>query len=379
MGTFQGGTTQSPLGFDLYSSADGVNWLTVSADGLGYWQQQGVRSLAASPYGLFIGGTHFLIGYTGEVRGANVWLGAPAPDSIAPVTILTTPPSPNEGDTLSTRTATFAWTGTDTPAGGSLPLTYATRLDPLEPSFSPFGSATTRSLSGLLNGTYTFYVIARDTAGNTEAAGAAPGAGNRRTFTINAADLPPTVSITVAPASPSTSASASFSWAGSDDVTPPASLTYDRWLSPLQADPLTFTPGTSANYSGLTDGSYTFHVIAKDGTGNVSSEATASFTVAIPPAPPSSPGPVTTALIASRTVRVTWTNVASETGYNVERCLATRTCTYVSVAANRPANTTTYDDVIPLSSGSGPYSYRVQACNASGCSAFAIAANVNVP
>jgi hypothetical protein len=227
-----------------------------------------VRSLAASPYGLFIGGTHFLIGYTGEVRGASVWLGSPAADAVAPVTTLTTPPSPNEGDTLSTRTATFAWTGSDTPAGGSLPLTYAYRLDPIEPAFSAFGSATTKSYSSLLNGTYTFFVIAKDASGNTEAAGAAPGAANRRTFTISAPDLPPTVSITVAPSSPSTSANASFAWSGSDDVTPPASLTYDRWLSPPQADPGTFTPGTTANYTGLTDGSYTFHVIAKDGAGN---------------------------------------------------------------------------------------------------------------
>jgi hypothetical protein len=379
LGSAQGGTENSPPGFDVFASPNGVDWTTITQDGFGYWEQQGLRSIASSPYGLFVGGTHFPVGYAGETRGANVWLGIPAPDALAPVTTLTAPPSPNEGDTLTTRAVPFAWTGTDTPAGGSLPLTYATRLDPLEPSFSSFGSATSRSFSGLLNGTYTFHVIARDTAGNTEAAGAAPGAANRRTFTINAPDLPPAVSITVAPASPSTSASASFAWAGSDDVTPPASLTYDRWLSPLQPDPLTFTPGTTANYGGLTDGSYTFHVIARDGAGNVSSEATASFTVAIPPAPPSSPGPVTAALIAARTVRVTWTNVASETGYNIERCLATRTCTYVSVAANRPADTTTYDDVIPVASGSGPYSYRVQACNATGCSTFATAANVNVP
>ena len=379
MGTFQGGTTQSLLGFDLFSSADGVDWLTVSSDGLGSWQQQGVRSLAASPYGLFIGGTHFLIGYTGEVRGASVWLGSPAADAVAPVTTLTTPPSPNEGDTLSTRTATFAWTGSDTPAGGSLPLTYAYRLDPIEPAFSAFGSATTKSYSSLLNGTYTFFVIAKDASGNTEAAGAAPGAANRRTFTISAPDLPPTVSITVAPSSPSTSANASFAWSGSDDVTPPASLTYDRWLSPPQADPGTFTPGTTASYTGLTDGSYTFHVIAKDGAGNVSTEATASFTVAIPPAPPSSPSPASAALIGPRMVRVTWANVASETGYNVERCLANRSCTYAPVASNLPADTTTYDDTITAANPAGPYSYRVRACNATGCSAWATAPNVNVP
>jgi len=379
LGSAQGGTEDSPPGFDVFASPNGVDWTTITTDGFGYWEQQGLRSIASSPYGLFIGGVHFPVGYAGETRGANVWLGIPAPDAVAPVTTLTTPPSPNEGDTLSTRTATFAWTGSDTPAGGSLPLTYAYRLDPIEPAFSAFGSATTKSYSSLLNGTYTFFVIAKDASGNTEAAGAAPGAANRRTFTISAPDLPPTVSITVAPSSPSTSANASFAWSGSDDVTPPASLTYDRWLSPPQADPGTFTPGTTASYTGLTDGSYTFHVIAKDGAGNVSTEATASFTVAIPPAPPSSPSPASAALIGPRMVRVTWANVASETGYNVERCLANRSCTYAPVASNLPADTTTYDDTITPANPAGPYSYRVRACNATGCSAWATAPNVNVP
>ena len=65
---------------------------------------------------------------------------------------------------LPTDSARFTWTGSDdhTPVGS---LVYAFRLDPLEPTFSAFGSATSRSYSGLPNGTYTFYVKARDLAG----------------------------------------------------------------------------------------------------------------------------------------------------------------------------------------------------------------------
>jgi hypothetical protein len=75
-------------------------------------------------------------------------------------------------------TASFSWSGNDniTPTGG---LAYATRLDPLEPNFSAFGSATTKSYSNLANGNYTFHVKARDQAGNEDPTPAP------RAFTVN--------------------------------------------------------------------------------------------------------------------------------------------------------------------------------------------------
>ena len=39
-------------------------------------------------------------------------------------------------------------------------------LEPLEPDFSAFGNATTKSYSNLANGNYTFHVKARDQVGN---------------------------------------------------------------------------------------------------------------------------------------------------------------------------------------------------------------------
>jgi hypothetical protein len=476
MGTLHlGGRTSSgtnPQGFDLYATTDGVDWRTVTNSGIGYPQQQGMRSIAASPYGLFVGGTHFATGLSTEIRGANVWLGAPLPDANAPVTAITSPPSPDEGATLAVRNVTFDWLATDAPPPGSAPLTYAYRLDPVAPAFSAFAAATTKSYAGLANGTYTFHVIAKDAAGNTEAPGAAPGASNRRTFTIDAPDLPPTVVITIGPASPSptgnvgftwagsddvtppasllydrwlappqtdsdtytpgttanfsgladgaytfhirakdgagnvgpevtqaftvaippdlppavtitsgpaspnSTGSVSFTWAGNDDVTPPASLLYDRWLSPLQADPGTFTPGTTANFVGLADGAYTFHVKAKDGAGNVGVEITQSFTVAIPPGPPATPSPVTATLIGPRLLRFAWTDVATETGYFVERCTEIkRKCAYSAIASNLAPNTTFLDDAVPA----GMHTYRVRGCNGAGCSGWATSNSVTVP
>lgn len=379
VGTFQGvGGGQNAPGFDLLASSNGVDFTTVSGDGFGFSQQQGVRSIAATPYGLAIGGTHFPIGNANEIFGANVWLGAPPPDGVAPVTTIASPPSPVEGAALAVRDATFQWSAIDTPAPGSLPLVYATRLDPLEPAFGTFASTATRSYTKLPDGNYTFHVIARDNAGNTESPGAAPGASNRRSFSVAAPNLPPSVSITVAPSSPNTTGNANFAWQGSDDVTPAGALLYDRWLEPLQVDTGSFAAGTTANYTGLADGAYTFHVKAKDGGGTIGAEATAGFTVAVPPGPPAAPLSATATLIAPRVVRIAWTDVAAETSYEVQRCLLTRGCAYANVAVGLASNSTMYDDTIPGVSPPGSYRYQVRACNGLGCSAWVVTVPVLV-
>lgn len=378
MGTFQGpdGGAAS-YGFDLFATSDGVNWTTVSRNGFGNWQQQGLRSIMASPYGLFVGGTHFVLNYDGEVRGCSVWLGIPGADSVAPVTTLTTPPSPAEDATVSAHDVSFAWSSTDLPGSGSLPLTYAYRLDPIEAAFSAFGAAKSRSYAALPNGAYTFHVIARDSAGNVEAPGAAPGATNRRAFTIDAPDLPPAVTITTGPASPSPLPTAQFTWSGSDDLTPAANLQYARWLEPIESDPGTFAGGTSASYANLADGAYAFHVKARDGAGNVGPEATLAFTVAVPPTPPGPPASVTATLIAPRVIRVAWADVAAEARYELERCTAVSLlCNYVPLVPNLAQNTIAYDD--PLA-GAGMYGYRLRACNLNGCSAWVYTRLVGAP
>jgi len=96
------------------------------------------------------------------------------PDTTAPDTTITGGPS----GTITTRDASFTWTGTDnvTPVGG---LLYAFRLDPLEGGFPVFGSATSKTYTGLADGTYTFYVKAKDQAGNEDLTPAS------QAFTVN--------------------------------------------------------------------------------------------------------------------------------------------------------------------------------------------------
>jgi len=103
-------------------------------------------------------------------------------DTTPPDTQITGGPS----GTINTNSATFTWTGSDnvTPTGN---LVYAYRLDPIEANFSSFGSTTSKTYSGLANGSYTFYVKARDQAGNEDPTPAS------RSFTVNVST--PTFSI----------------------------------------------------------------------------------------------------------------------------------------------------------------------------------------
>lgn len=373
-GTLQNRSDGAVRGFDVLVSSDGLSWSTIIEDGMGNPSNLGMRVIAGTPLGLFIGSANR--SSTPGAAGCSVWLGVPRPDDLAPQSQIASPPSPAEDALLATRNVSFAWTGLDG-TDGSLPLTYATRLTPLEAQFTAFGTATTRDFSGLPNGAYAFQVIARDAAGNVEAAGG-PLAPNRRAFVVDAPDLVPTVTINVAPTGTIPTGSATFAWTGSDDLTPAASLQYKRWLGPLESEPAGFAAGTSATWSNLANGPYTFHVVARDAGGNTSTEATRSFTVAIPAAPPAAPSPVTAALVASRTVRVGWTNVAGETGYNVERCVGSRTCTFVRVASNVAADVLSYDDSIAPGNPAGAYTYRVQACNGAACSAWTMAPAVAV-
>ena len=80
--------------------------------------------------------------------------------------------------TITVSSATFTWTGSDnaTPPEN---LVYAYRLNPIEASFSAFGSARMKSYTNLPNGNYTFYVKAKDLAGNEDQTP------DTRNFTVN--------------------------------------------------------------------------------------------------------------------------------------------------------------------------------------------------
>jgi hypothetical protein len=82
-------------------------------------------------------------------------------------------------------------------------------------------------------------------------------------------------------------------------------------------------------------------------------------------------------LLTGRTVQVTWTDVADETRYEVQRCRRSFiSCSFSTIASNVAAGTTLLDNTV---TSSGTYRFRVRACNAKGCSAYTQAPDLAVP
>ncbi|MCE7986497.1 MAG: CSLREA domain-containing protein [Caldilinea sp. CFX5] len=132
--------------------------------------------------------------------------------------------------------------------------------------------ATWNDLNGATNATLTFTAQSGDN-GKQYRAFFSNSCGttttNTATLTVNTLPPPdttaPDTTIDSQPAQPSNSSSASFTFSGTDNVTPAASLTFECSL-----DGAAFAACTSPqNYSALTDGSHTFQVRAKDAAGNV--------------------------------------------------------------------------------------------------------------
>jgi glucose/arabinose dehydrogenase len=130
-------------------------------------------ALNISAFGEDESGELYVVGLGGTVHRIA------AADAVPDTTITAGPTG-----SLMVRDVSFTWTGSDnaTPVGN---LVYAYRLDPLEATFSAFGSATSKSYAALPSGTYTFHVKALNQAGNEDPTPAT------RTFTV--ALMPPPI------------------------------------------------------------------------------------------------------------------------------------------------------------------------------------------
>lgn len=148
--------------------------------------------------------------------------------------------------------ASFAFTGTDN-ASSAAQLTFMTSLDG-----AAFANATSPVFLPLLAlGNHTYAVKAVDMAGNV---------GPVTSYSWLIEQSLPTASITQAPANPTNQTSATFTFTGTDSVTPSNQLTFKTSL-----DGAAFTPATSPlTYTSLAEGNHSFQVEAIDQAGNVS-------------------------------------------------------------------------------------------------------------
>jgi hypothetical protein len=92
--------------------------------------------------------------------------------------------------------------------------------------------------------------------------------------------IPPDTSITDGPNGTITFNNPTFTYTGTDNVTPTANLVYATYLQGYDSDWSSFSSSTAKSYSNLANGFYTFMVKARDATGNEDpTPATRSFIV----------------------------------------------------------------------------------------------------
>lgn len=175
------------------------------------------------------------------------------------------------GSTIYTGSATITWSGSDntTPTGN---LLFAYRLD--GGIWSAFGAATETIFNGLGPGSHCVEVKARDAAGIEDPTPASC------TFTVSAPDTTPPETQITSPVCGTTIStdSVTVSWTGSDNLTPVLQLMYAWNLDSTGWSD--YYSNISRQFSGLTAGSHSVSVRARDQAGNVDpSPASCSFTV----------------------------------------------------------------------------------------------------
>jgi hypothetical protein len=170
----------------------------------------------------------------------------------------------------STPSASFLFSGSDdqTPVLG---LSYAWRLD--GGSWSPWSANTTVLLPSLAQGVHTFYVKARDGAGQEDLTPAS------RRFVVDTSA--PQTSILSGPAGTIVATTAAFTYTGTDNYTGTAQLLYS-WRLDGGSWSL-WSSSTTAHLTGLGHGAHVFYVKVKDEAGNEDpTPARRLFTVSVP-------------------------------------------------------------------------------------------------
>jgi YD repeat-containing protein len=184
-------------------------------------------------------------------------------------------------------------------------------------------------------------------------------------YTVPANPTPPDAPASVTVPASSATGSVTVSWTPSPNAT--------SYVLQQSADGgATWTQiysgsATQQLVSGLANGSYEYQVEACNDIGCSAYTTSGTLTVALPPPAPASISVPATSSTAS--VTVSWAAASTATSYVLQQSLNGGAWTQVySGAATSKA----------LSVGNGSYKYRVQACNASGCSAFTASGTLNV-
>ena len=124
-------------------------------------------------------------------------------------------------------------------------------------------------------------VLSGDTSGPSDSSRTLVTTTTLTTWSVAAVDgVRPETTISEGPSGTISEINVTFTFTGSDNVTPVESLVYASRLDPLEPNFSAFSSSTSRSYSDLVPGDYTFHVKARDEAGNEDlTPASQSFTV----------------------------------------------------------------------------------------------------
>ncbi len=237
------------------------------------------------------------------------------PEPLASVkSINTAPPDTNILDgptgTIDYNDVVFTWIGSDDTTLTEQ-LQYSYILEGKGSEWSSWASSTSTTYNNLSNEEYAFKVKAKNEVGNIDPTPA------QRSFTVdtdewNEDTAPPDTNILDGPTGTIDYNNVTFTWTGSDDVTPIEDINYSYKLEGYDNDWSSFFPDTSKNYSDLQNGDYSFKIIARDEAGNINpTPAERAFTVNVesgdtnPPETTIADGP--TGTIDYNNVTFTWT------------------------------------------------------------------------
>jgi len=322
---------QDATSYTLQESVNGGGWTTVYTGS--------ALSLAESGRD---GGT-----YTYRVQGCKTGM-CTAWTTSASLGVTPAPPTITVPTGITNGTYTVSWT---TPAGAT---TYDVQESVNNGAWTMIASGTTAnsiSRPGTTTGSYTYQVLAKNSYGARGWA-ASTAVSVDTTYGV----VPPAPAALSVPGT-SSDGSAALSWSAVSQVThyivQQSTNGGNTWTTIYNS------AGTSTAVSGLANGSYLFQVQACNNYNCGPWTQSGALVVTHPPA--SVPTLTTPATNNTGGYFVAWTAVATATSYVLQEQV--NGGAWTQVQANGSLSWT-------ASRGNGTYGYRVEACNAGGCSAF---------